>query len=82
MSDYNRPQRAKDQYLRPRAKEMIEELKVAMIPCTFTCVMPDNKIRINNIDHSGSVTHLCKYEKGHPGNCKCLCEKVEFKGFQ
>ena len=50
----------------------LESIQIKL-PCNFSYVIPDNKIRINSIEHSGVVTHKCSLEKEHKPPCKCLC---------
>ena len=55
-------------YKTPRKYEPPKQL------CLATTIKVDNKIKINNIEHSGNISHVCVLEKGHEGKCQCPCE--------
>lgn len=75
--------RLEDQYLIPKAAEMIEELKVLKEEkrCKFSTVRNYNKIDFQGHPHAGTLVHICILEKGHKSLCKCTCP-MEFMGFQ
>lgn len=74
--------RIEDQYKIGRAREMIEELNYKP-KCTFSIVLPYNKIIYNEVEHAGVLTHICSLDKGHIGPCECAkpCS-VKFQGWR
>lgn len=44
-----------------------------MTNCESTSVQPVNNVRVNEVAHSGVVTHKCNQAQGHEGKCRCAC---------
>jgi hypothetical protein len=62
-----------------------KEIAAPAEPCPFHCIMPDNKLKINEIQHVGTISHRCSLLKGHEKEektkrCLCLCG-FEFLGW-
>jgi hypothetical protein len=71
--------RPEDEYKTPKAPEMIKELN-AKPKCTYSTVMAYRHLDFGGHDHAGTLSHRCKLDKGHEGNCECVC-MMQFKGF-
>lgn len=74
---YKRPE---DQYRESKARGMIEELKSLKVFCTFSTIVNYRRLDFQGHEHAGMLNHPCILEKGHDGNCMCICG-VRFKGY-
>ncbi len=52
---------------------------MSKVKCKSTSVRVHNKLRVNDDgipnkdgEHSGSVSHVCKFDQGHEPPCECV----------
>lgn len=70
--DYKqKPSRSVDMSGIVREAQKYEAMRAKSEQCGLTAVQAVNCIVLNEILHSGVVTHVCQLPDDHTGNCRC-----------